>query len=274
MLLNNASNKAPVTEPVEQLSAMPTPQPSSSSSSTMDAVQNLASQNSRPVDVSSLEMRYGTPVQLSEQGHVSVPPFARTVFQDINEQKFDRANILLDRFRTMTVYFPFVIIPQTVDARTLLKERPFLYRTIMAAAEQNPNDQRDQVKDIMQYLALHILQLGEKNLDMLLGILVHIAWYVNYVSSCYFFTSICAKIINSIRRCHFHIHVMPRLTNLLHEALAMLFDLGLNKAPSRNPRALVLEGRFGGRCGIIHPTTVRTLEERRAALGCFFLVSG
>ena len=51
----------------------------------------------------------------------------------------------------------------------------------MAAAEQNPYDQRDQVRDILQYLALHMLQLGEKNLDMLLGLLVHIAWYVNYV---------------------------------------------------------------------------------------------
>jgi hypothetical protein len=174
----------------------------------------------------------------------------------------------------MTVYFPFVVILQAVDAETLLRERPFLYRTIMAAAEQNPIDQRDQVRDTMQYLALHILQLGDKNLDMLLGVLVHIAWYVNYVSSCYFFTSICAKRIDSIRRCHFHIHVIPRLTSLLHEALALLFDLGLNKAPSKNPRALCFEERFVGRCSIMHPTTDRTLEERRAALGCFFLVSG
>jgi hypothetical protein len=124
----------------------------------MDAFQNLASQNSRPVgDASSLEMRDGTPVQLSEQGRVSVPPFAlaRTVFQEINEQKFERANSLLNRFRTMTVYFPFVIIPPTVDARTLLNERPFLYRTIMAAAEQNPNDQRDQVKDIAIFGPAH-----------------------------------------------------------------------------------------------------------------------
>jgi hypothetical protein len=63
---------------------------------------------------------------------------------------------------------------------------------------------------------------------------------------------------------------MPTLTNLLHQSLVLLFDLGLNKASSRNPRALVFEERFLGR----HPTTHRTLEERRAALGCFVLVSG
>lgn len=107
MLLNNASNRASGAEPAEQLSTMPTPQPISSSASTMDAVQNSASQNSRHVDgASSLEMRDATPVQLLEQGRASVPPFARTVFQEINEQRFERANILLNRFRTMTVYFP------------------------------------------------------------------------------------------------------------------------------------------------------------------------
>jgi hypothetical protein len=165
---------------------MPTPQSNSSPSSTIDSGQNLASQNSRLVsDANNLEMRYGTPLQLSEQRQVSVPPFARTIFQEINEQKFERANILLNRFRIMATDFPFIVIPSTVDARILLRERPFLFRTIMAASEQNPNDQKNQVRDIMQYLALHLFQLGEKNLDMLLGVLVHIAWYVNYVSSCY-----------------------------------------------------------------------------------------
>jgi hypothetical protein len=190
-MLLNASNRAPVAGPVEQLYAIPTPQSNSSPAPTIYAGQDIALQSSRPVsDVNSLEMRYGTPVQLSEQGRVSVPPVAQTVFQEINEQKFERANILLDRFRTMAAYFPFVVIPPTVDARILLKERPFLFRTIMAAAERNPKDQKDQVRDIIQYLALHLFQLGEKNLDMLLGVLVHIAWYVNYISSCYSFTLI------------------------------------------------------------------------------------
>jgi hypothetical protein len=181
-MLLNASNRAPVTEPVKQLFTLPTPQSNSSPSSTIHAGQDLASPKPRPVsDVNSLEMRYGTPVQLSGQGRVSVPHVAQTVFQEINEQKFERANVILDRFKTMAAYFPFVVIPPTVDARILLRERPFLFRTIMAAAEQNPNDQKDQARDVMQYLALHLFQLGEKNLDMLLGVLVHIAWYVNYV---------------------------------------------------------------------------------------------
>jgi type II secretory pathway component PulM len=53
----------------------------------------------------------------------------------------------------------------------------------MAAVEGNPHDQRDQVRDITQYLALHMMQLEERNLDMLLGVLVHIARYVCYVAS-------------------------------------------------------------------------------------------
>ncbi|KAH8807091.1 hypothetical protein F5884DRAFT_788514 [Xylogone sp. PMI_703] len=252
MLLNNASNKALVAEPEGQPSAMPTPLSSSSSSSAVETAQNSISQNSHPIgDVGNLGMNYGTSVHsLLEQVHVSVPPSTRTAFQELNEQRFERSNILLDRFREMTVYFPFIIVPPTVDAKTLFEERPFLYRTIMAAAEQNPVEQKDQVRSIMQYIALHVLQLGEKNLDILLGVLVHTAWS------------------------HFHIHTMPRLTNLLHEALALLFDLGLHKAPSRNPKALDIDEQSMNKCHGVQLNRGRTLEERRAALGCFFLVSG
>jgi hypothetical protein len=221
MLLNNASNGAPVAGSVEQLSAMPTPQSIPSSSSTMDNIQNLASQNSRLIgDPSIPELSYGTPGQLAEQGRILVTPLARTgtVFQQVHELKFERANILLDRFRTMTGYFPFVVIPPAADAKTLSKERPFLYRAIVAVAEQNPNDQRDQARDIMQYLALHMFQLGEKNLDMLLRVLVLIAWYVNYIFSCYFFRFICTKWINPIHRGHYYAaHRVPagRIFNIL-----------------------------------------------------------
>ena len=61
---------------------------------------------------------------------------------------------------------------------------------------------------------------------------------------------------------------------MLHQALVLLFDLGLNKAFSKNIRALALEERAVGRRSHPDPTDNRTLEERRAALGCFFLISG
>jgi hypothetical protein len=59
VILLNASNRAQVAEPVKQPSAMSTPQSNSSPSPTIDAGQNFASQNSRPIrDVNSLEIRY------------------------------------------------------------------------------------------------------------------------------------------------------------------------------------------------------------------------
>jgi hypothetical protein len=184
MLLNNASTRAPLAEPVGQLSSMSTQQSSSSPSSTMDSALDLASQNSRAVGfLPSHEMRYGTSIQVPEPRRVSVLLSAQTVVPEISERRFERANILLERFRTTAVYFPYVIVPPTIDAETLLKERPFLYKSIMAAVEGNLHDQRDQVRDITQYLALHMMQLEERNLDMLLGLLVHIARYVCYVAS-------------------------------------------------------------------------------------------
>lgn len=181
MLLNNPSGRTPVAEPVEQLSVLPTSQSSISSPPITNAVPTLTLEPSRALDdLEPVNTRGESPVQLAEQGSDSIPPYARTFFQAINEQKLERANILLDRFRVMMAYFPFVVLPPTIDARTLSRERPFLYRAIMAAAEQDPIHQRDQAKDVVQYLALHMLQLGEKNLDMLLGVLVHLAWFGDF----------------------------------------------------------------------------------------------
>ena len=245
---------------------MHTPQPLPSSSLNTDYTQGSASE---PLYTSSNARSLNTDSEVPPLGPMG------TVFQQIHQLQFEKANLLLNRFRAMTDFFPFVIVPPTIDAKTLMGERPFLYKSIMAAAEQNPYEQRDQAKDIVQYLALHMFQFGEKNLDILLGVMVLIAWYATLLSSTLLKISMSTIATKYLCRGHHHGHfLLIRLTHLLHEALALLFDMGLNKAPFKQSRTLNLEQRSSWSSKDVLPTVERTLEERRAALGCFFLVSG
>lgn len=178
MLLGTGSNLSPSSESGSHLSTKDTPNGNTSSSSPANAVQSLLPNISKSHGhLSNLEERYEIPpsAPLLVTGHVLGTPLIQTPFEGMQEQEFSRANVLLDRFRSMSICFPFVVIPTTIDARTLSEERPFLFKTIMAAVEQNPHAQRCQVRDIMDYLALHMWQLGEKSLDLLLGVLVHIS---------------------------------------------------------------------------------------------------
>jgi hypothetical protein len=81
-------------------------------------------------------------------------------------------------------------------------------------------------------------------------------------------------------RYHFHLHLGSQLLNLVHLMMALLSELGLNKEAALGKHVTGF-GRFGyfGKSGTVLDMsapgglTKRTLEERRAFLGCFFLTS-
>ena len=86
----------------------------------------------------------------------------------------------------------------------------------------------------------------------------------------------------TIERYHFHLHLNSQMCNLLHLIMAMVVELGLNKASPKAPKPGF--GRLGyfGNAGSVpdraftaasRQSTTKTLEERRTFLGCFFLTS-
>lgn len=94
------------------------------------------------------------------------------------EPSLEEAGVLLSRFRKMVHNFPVVNLPTNVTAQRLRETKPFLYRCIMAVSCRSPSRQAAFGKDIMQYIAEHLLIMGEKNLDLLQGILVFAGWFV------------------------------------------------------------------------------------------------
>ncbi|PTU21624.1 hypothetical protein P175DRAFT_0193252 [Aspergillus ochraceoroseus IBT 24754] len=132
----------------------------------------------------------------------------------------------------MAPYFPFVVVPADVSVSELRQTKPFLFRTIgMVASLGDAHRQLELERIVQEYICNSIILRGEKSLDLLQGLLVYLSWY------------------------HFQLQSGPQLCSILHLALAMANDIGLNSRPDR-------------RTEMDH-----TIEERRAHLGCVYMSS-
>jgi hypothetical protein len=89
---------------------------------------------------------------------------------------------------------------------------------------------------------------SERNLDLLFGILVFAGWNQS------------------------HLHPLPIITNLVQLAIAVIADLGLNKPLTKSPQHTVLSYNARGCQKPVRPSK-RTMEERRAVIGVFWLSS-
>ena len=73
-------------------------------------------------------------------------------------------------------------------------------------------------------------------------------------------------------RGHPRVKNIPNFTSLVQLAMGILFDLGLNKPPLTERNLMMLEYDSRG-CPKRLSSAERTLEERRAVIGCFFASS-
>jgi len=76
---------------------------------------------------------------------------------------------------------PFVVVSRTITAEQLQRERPFLYLAIITAGSFE--DQASQLalgNECMRYLADHLIVRGERDMDLLQGLLMCITWYVSF----------------------------------------------------------------------------------------------
>ncbi|KAK2837004.1 hypothetical protein FQN49_006508 [Arthroderma sp. PD_2] len=99
-------------------------------------------------------------------------------------------------------------------------------------------------QEIKQYVSQKMLITGEKSLDLLLGLLTFITWG------------------------RFTVYPAQILTNLMQLAVALVYDLGLNKPVSQEPAHQVL---WEGLPEQTYTLGVRTMQERRALLGCYII---
>ncbi|PYI15889.1 hypothetical protein BO99DRAFT_445746, partial [Aspergillus violaceofuscus CBS 115571] len=145
-------------------------------------------------------------------------------------------------------YLPFIHFPSGTTARRLQRERPFTWLCVMAVAAKSAKQRSalcDRVKEIVARKA--VLDYGGRDLDLLLGILIFIAWSGQQVF---------------------------RKLNLImfsQLAIAVVCDLSLDKPSSlENSLLLCLHSSVDDDPP---PLPVRSKEERRAVLGCYLLTS-
>jgi hypothetical protein len=160
----------------------------------------------------------------------------------------DCARTLFDTFRCSYMnYFPFVILPPDTTVESLRRVKPFLFLSILAVAVLgNSHLQRLLGKEMQKQIAVRIVMRNEKTLDILQGLLVHLAYYH------YFFS-----------RENQQMYLMIQLS------LTLIYELGLHH-PGR-PKTAEGGPIEWGKMGSAERYGKRTAEEIRTFLGIFVL---
>lgn len=91
-----------------------------------------------------------------------------------------RAEQLLTSFCDMMPYFPFVIIPQGASVESMSRDRPFLFLAAVTAASSEENTLQQALNvEVLNVISQSIIFDGDKSIDLLQGLLVYLAWFVN-----------------------------------------------------------------------------------------------
>jgi hypothetical protein len=92
-----------------------------------------------------------------------------------------KAEEYLTNFQTYkSKYFPLIYIPSTTTASQLRQERPLLWLCIMTVGSKSTSQQQVLGSKIRETIAREMVVQSEKNIDLLLGILIFIWWYSIY----------------------------------------------------------------------------------------------
>ncbi|RDL32492.1 uncharacterized protein BP5553_08948 [Venustampulla echinocandica] len=162
----------------------------------------------------SLEIRFGLPPESAKDMRADIyrlPPI------DLGSKD---ANQLLRIFRDeMNPSFPFISIPDSVKASELRRDQPSLFTSVMAVTSRNSSRQISLGKLFMKQIADRILVNGDRNIDLLLGILTFSTW-----------------------RCY-HFFNAPGLTMLLSSASTLVGDLGLHRPSGKQQTGRAIEQR-------------------------------
>ncbi|KAJ9401498.1 hypothetical protein DTO282F9_1695 [Paecilomyces variotii] len=162
----------------------------------------------------------------------------------------------LERFRTKFLkHFPFVWISPSTTSQQLRHHRPYFWLCIMSIMTRSSSRQLDLDTRIRNILAQKITLELERSIDLLLAALTYCAW------------GRCQRMIHNEMQTKPYMHVYTQL------AVTVIYGLGLNRHPPKESHA------FHGCNPTPHlfpkatPSSARTMEERRAVLGCFLLTS-
>ncbi|KAJ5499917.1 hypothetical protein N7453_008968 [Penicillium expansum] len=152
----------------------------------------------------------------------------------------------LDQFRSQNLqYLPFVYIPSDITSDQLRQQYPFLWVCIMEVTAWNNPEKGDSFGRITNHIHQRVMLDLVPSMDLLLGIMTFISW-VSYTKR-------------------------PFINIYAHILMAVVAELGINQSGLNDHSAML---SFKLAIGMKQaPPAPRTLEERRAVLGCFLLSS-
>jgi hypothetical protein len=236
---------------------------------------NLSDQD---VIVSSVE-----PVEVNGSDHISpdlscckpLPLQFSSTFNGLeSEPSVDEGNVLLEIFRNhKSSFFPFILVPKSMSAQELRQERPFLYLSILAITITDYSKQMEFGKLIVKQMFERIFVNGERNLDLLLGVITSAAWFVPESTQCPLSAKCDLQHTNDCYRSYSHLFNLHRLTSLVGAAMVLVFDLGLLRNPPKEPKRSLFEEALHATSNMVKLRPTQSLEEKRALLGYVVLSS-
>lgn len=146
--------------------------------------------------------------------------------------------------------FPFVVIPPTETLATLRHQSPFLLLAILGASQED-NSELQGILDaeVRNVVALRVVLQAERNMDLLLGLLVHVAWHHYYWESMH-----------------------PQQCMFLNIASGMIADLGLDGQTSYTmPAGYSSTTRLDST--LLPAAYQQSASGKRAVLGYYYLCS-
>ncbi|KAF7525678.1 hypothetical protein PCG10_004669 [Penicillium crustosum] len=174
-------------------------------------------------------------------------------------------------FEKIFPLFPFLVIPPHVTAEELRREKPFLYLNISMVACQNALRQREIVDAVQEHVAEHIVMRGERSLDLLQGLLLNVAWFI--VVSRFPRHGDYPPNVPKVEEPHHIIRSTAQLDTNVHLLVAQSLSLGLNQEMAYQKSLNYPLTYLKDTITEDHHNPVRTLEERRTYLGCYYLIT-
>lgn len=120
----------------------------------------------------------------NSESHLHAPSITSAASSKVSpsstfEPTLKEAEDSLNRFRNeMSKHSPVIILPASTMSQELRLERPFLWLCIMAISSKSSEQQVALGMEVRLTLGWKVLLEGEKSLDLLLGALTYVAWYL------------------------------------------------------------------------------------------------
>ncbi|KAK4064099.1 uncharacterized protein Triagg1_9255 [Trichoderma aggressivum f. europaeum] len=187
------------------------------------------------------------------------------------------ASASLDTFRSrMLHHFPFVHLPAHLTAEQLRMKRPFLFRAIVCVTSMSSEDKRESSLELKRVLCeMAFLQLSphrkqqqpQQTVDLLLGLLVYIAWGWEHLHSRRSLSRLMAVATSLAGELRALDQAAPEITR----TISQLQPRGEFDDVYNNTAATTMTAATALGAGMTN--ALLYLERQRAILGCFVLGS-